>query len=53
MLFKFKKQNGQEVMVNDESVEAALSLGWIEIKEQVSKQQTKAVKRGNSRNNNK
>lgn len=54
MLFKFKKQNGQEVMVNDESVEAALSLGWVEIKEQTaSKPQTKAVKRGNSKHSNK
>lgn len=53
MLFKFKKQNGQEIMVNSESVQAALSLGWTEIKEQASKPQTKAVKRGNSRNNHK
>lgn len=53
MLFKFKKQSGQEVMINDESVQAALSLGWIEIKEQASKPQIKAVKRGNSRNSHK
>jgi hypothetical protein len=48
MLFKFKKPSGVEIMVNAESVKAALALGWVEVKEQ-----QKAVKRGNSKHSNK
>jgi hypothetical protein len=49
MLIKFKKPSGAIVEVNQNSVEAALSLGWKELKDTPK---TKGRKSGNSKDSN-
>ena len=51
-MYKFEKQKGVFVEVNETSCEKAIELGWKEVKETKQKAKPKAKKRGNSTDSN-